>query len=47
MLRVLFVGSHCWSGLLRKRISLFGCGGLGMGGGQEWLTFSVPSKAAS
>lgn len=43
MLRVLFVGRHCWSGLLRKRISLFGCGGRG----QEWLTFGVPSKAAS
>lgn len=47
MLRIVVVGRHYWSGLLRKRISLFGCGeqqGVGWGGG---LAFSVPSKAAS
>ena len=27
MLRVLVVGRHYWSGLLRKKISFFGCGG--------------------
>lgn len=26
MLRIVVVGRHYWSGLLRKRISLFGCG---------------------
>lgn len=48
MLRVLVVGRHYWTGLLRKRISLFGCGveGSGVGGGGV-LTLSMPSKAAS
>lgn len=39
MRRVLVTGRHYWSGLLRKRISLLGCGG------REWgLTFGVPSQ---
>ena len=39
---VLVIGRHYWSGLLRKRISLFGCGG--REGGRGGLTFSVPSQ---
>lgn len=38
MLRIVVVGRHYWSGLLRKRISLFGCGeqqGVGGWGGSH------------